>query len=224
MIILCYTDNNISESLIFIFNKVLNHAPDFPKNETSLSDLKHPLFSASASDKPARYFTDLQHLRKKFWERYRHILIPMIQTQLKKSGIEELSRTSTNLGLRQTKRAANAKRASINFGNIPMWNSNQFDLELPPKYLSSETFSKFLRLLRESRTKEHNQIHPGPTTMDRPPTNRSILQRSAMFGRPSMLTDSPGMVETPMKGNVAKSKDVGDISKMYFLGHSFLCK
>ena len=68
--------------------------------------------SASASDKASRYFTDLQHLRKKFWERYRHLLIPMIRTQIEKSGIKRLTRTATSHGLRQTKRSGEAPRSN----------------------------------------------------------------------------------------------------------------
>ena len=90
---------------------MLNHAPDLRKNETLVQDRRNS--SASASDNASRYFTDLQHLRKKFWERYRHLLIPMIRTQIEKSGIKRLTRTATSHGLRQTKRSGEASRSNF---------------------------------------------------------------------------------------------------------------
>ena len=61
-----------------------------------------PVFSAS--DKAAQYFGNLQHSRKQFWVRYRHLLLPMIRTQIQKSARTRRTRTATSLKFRQTKR------------------------------------------------------------------------------------------------------------------------
>ena len=195
--------------IVFLINtflsSVLNHAPDLRKNESmEHNDSRKQV--ASASDKASRYFSDLQHLRKKFWERYRHLLIPMIRTQIQKSGTKRLTRTATNLGLRQTKRAdsgfLHVKRADSRSTLRPMASSKQ------DEHLSSSIMNDF-EVLMDSRLK---------------PTKKSNFEKMRRFGRSSLPTSFEGMEDVRVKNDPFKNKIGKDVSMVHFLAYSLLSK
>ena len=161
---------------------------------------------ASASDKASRYFSDLQHLRKKFWERYRHLLIPMIRTQIQKSGTKRLTRTATNLGLRQTKRAPSrflpVKRSDSRLTLRPVASSKK------DEHLSSSIMNDF-EVLMDSRLK---------------PTKKSHFEKMRRFGRSSLPTSFEGMEDVRVKNDPFKNKIGKDVSMVHFLAYSLLSK
>ena len=200
---------------------MLNHAPDLRKNDTTISEFRRT--ETSASGKAARYFTDLQHLRKRFWERYRHVLIPIIRTQIQQSGVKRLTQTTTNLGLRQTKKSdktENLKRAILNFGlrstkrkrsgDVGSSIINDFEDFVDPEEKKFKRY-QFDHLMRFGRS----------TIKKRPEDMFVRMLRSANEKRPDDMFVR--MLRSGMK-NEPKNKNKKDVSMMHFLAYSLLGK
>ena len=182
---------------------MLNHAPDLRKNESLLQDPRK--WTSSASDKASRYFTDLLHLRKKFWERYRHLLIPMIRTQIEKSGTKRLTTTATSHKLRQTKRSEAATRSNSPFG---IRSPNSINSNIP------ET-------LRRSWGLWGFGIRPKDSIRLKKTITLEGLQR---YGRSPKDTNSKAMAETFKNRKLPKNNKVGNISVLQYLAHSLFRK
>ena len=112
-----YTYLRINVSLNSFLYLVFKPSPTVGKITSPLRYSKKPAFSAS--DKAARYFVDLQHSRKHFWEMYRHILLPMIRTQIQNSARTRRTRTDTSIKFRQAKRNENLDSLKSSVANNP---------------------------------------------------------------------------------------------------------
>lgn len=193
---------------IFYFHIVLNHAPDLRKNDSLLQEPKK--LTATASDKASRYFADLQHLRKKFWERYRHLLIPMIRTRIENSGGKRLTRTATSHGLRQTKRSGVSTRSAANFGNKRLlWFPGPNGFRYPRHGI------RLYRLYKKSDT--------GPIKMD-DPNGAYPFERLLRMGRSPTKTISEGMAQTFKNRKLPQNMNKANPSIMHYLAYSLLSK
>ena len=129
------------------------------------------MLEPSASNKAANYFTGLQHMRKKLWDKYRHLLIPMIRTQIGQSGTQRMVKTSKNLGLRQTKRLDDLKTSNLhlalrstkrsrNLDNLPSESINGLEdfrgyQSKPWKRYQFESLNRFGRSGPKPTTQKH---------------------------------------------------------------------
>ena len=172
--------------------------------------------AASASDKASRYFTDLQHLRKKFWERYRHLLIPMIRTRIENSGGKRLTRTATSHGLRQTKRSWISTRAATPFGiRLSMMKNT-----VKSKNRETQKNSWFpgygvrdygIRLYKRSmKLKDPNGAYP--------------FERLVRLGRSPKRTISEGMAHPSKNRKLPKNMKERNPSMLHYLAYSLLRK
>ena len=227
----------------------MNHAPDLRKNETGLDDLRSS--TPSPSDKASRYFIDLQHLRKKFWERYRHLLIPMIRKQAQKSGIKRIATTATSLGLRQTKKRSSDSENFSDFRRPPFALESQ--LQNPKRNpmarfmsSSSDNFGEderaaYLPPMASWKTRTFKppayqvskkwqmgrNIKKWDETQSEDDPNRNFqMERWQRFGRSlGKPKDNRGVANSISKrGSTAPNKSKDDISMMHYLAYSLLCK
>jgi hypothetical protein len=191
---------------------VLNHAPDLRKNESLSQDARK--LTASASDKAARYFTDLQHLRKKFWERYRHLLIPMIRTRIENSGGKRLTRTATSHGLRQTKRSYwTSTRSAVPFG-IKSPNTNKSktkEIRRRSWFPGFGFYNQGIRLYKKSMKLDNPN---GPYPFD----------KLVRLGKSSQTTNSEGEAHTLKNRKLPKNMKEENPSMLHFIAYSLLRK
>ena len=227
----------------------MNHAPDLRKNESAFNDPRYS--TPSPSDKASRYFIDLQHLRKKFWERYRHLLIPMIRKQAQKSGIKRVENTATSLGLRQTKRSSKETFSDIPFNRQPPFmqqngvqtpkrnNIGRFILSTYSDKGEDEKVSYLApmaswktRSFRPTRAKITKKWQQGrnikkwdETSQEPDDPNRNFdMTRWQRFGRSSGAANSVKTAPISKRSKAPEQNKDGDISMMHYLAYSLLCK
>ena len=81
----------------------------------------------SASGKAARYFVNLQRSRKQFWEKYRHLLLPIIRTQIQNSGrTGRIRKAAMEKKLRPTKKFQNLESLKLSVANNHEPNNDPF--------------------------------------------------------------------------------------------------